>query len=258
MISPHVHIPFSKLSEHLALIREKSLNLELYFAGDMLDSITLSDVRKASELLDHNPSLSFHAPFMDLSPGAVDSLVRGATMKRFNHILDIAGVMHPKAIVCHSGYEKWRYALKPEWWLEMSLLTWRDLNKRAADIGVKLAIENIFEDEPSNLKMLMEHMNSDNFGICFDTGHCNLFSKVRLEDWMEALNPHIIELHLHDNDRSSDQHLPVGDGTFAFGKFFHLLKNRDCIHTIEAHSPDKVMRSMENIACFTGTSAGSS
>ncbi len=257
MISPHVHIPFSKLPEHLDLIKEKSLNLELYFAGDVLDSLTMNDVRKAKDALDYNPSLSFHAPFMDLSPGAVDALVREATMKRFNHILDVAELLQPKAIVCHSGYDKWRYALKPEWWLEMSLLTWQPLNKRASAMGVKLAIENIFETEPSNLKMLMEQMHSDNFGICFDTGHCNLFSKVRIDDWMEALNPYIIELHLHDNDRSSDQHLPVGEGTFDFGKFFHLLKNRDCIHTIEAHAPDKVMRSMQNIARFITTAAGS-
>lgn len=257
MISPHVHIPFNRLSEHIDLIREKSLNLELYFSGEVLDSLTPGDVQKTRELLDHNPSLSFHAPFMDLSPGAVDSLVREATMKRFNQILDVAEVLQPKIIVCHSGYEKWRYALKPAWWLEMSLLTWQPLNMRASDIGVKLAIENIFEDEPSNLKLLMEHMDSDNFGICFDTGHCNLFSKVGLEDWMEALNPHIIELHLHDNDKSSDQHLPVSEGTFDFDKFFKLLKNRDCIHTIEAHSPDKVMRSMENIARLIRIGAGS-
>lgn len=257
MISPHVHIPFSRFSEHIDLIRNQSLNLELYFTGEVLDSLSLNDIRKTRELLDYNPSLSFHAPFMDLSPGAVDSLVREATMKRLNHILDVAEVLQPKAIVCHSGYEKWRYALKPHWWLEMSLLTWLPLNKRASDIGVKLAIENIFEDEPSNLKMLMEHMDSENFGICFDAGHCNLFSKVRLEDWMEALNPYIIELHLHDNDRSSDQHLPVSEGTFDFGKFFHLLKNRDCIYTIEAHSPDEVMRSMKHIARFTKAAAGS-
>jgi sugar phosphate isomerase/epimerase len=257
MISPHVHIPFNKLSEHIDLIREKSLNLEIYFGGDVLDSMTPDDVRKTRELLDYETSLSFHAPFMDLSPGAVDSLVRQATMKRLNHVLDIAEVLRPKAIVCHSGYEKWRYALKVDWWLEKSLLTWRAVNNRASEIGVKIAIENIFEDEPSNLKILMENMNSDNFGICFDTGHFNLFSKVQLEDWMEALNPHIIELHLHDNDRTSDQHLPVSEGTFDFGKFFHLLKNRDCIYTIEAHSPEKVIRSIENMARVTAASTGS-
>jgi sugar phosphate isomerase/epimerase len=257
MNSPHVHIPFNKLSDHAGLIREKSLNLEIYFAGDVLDCITAGDVKRAGDMLDHNPSLSFHAPFMDLSPGAVDSLVREATMKRFNHLLDIAEVLRPKAVVCHSGYEKWRYALKVDWWLEKSLLTWQPLNSRAADLGAMIAIENIFEDEPSNLVMLMKGMNSDNFGICFDTGHFNLFSKVRLEDWMEALNPYIIELHLHDNDRTSDQHLPVSEGTFDFGKLFFLLKRKDCIHTIEAHSPENVLRSMANISRFTAASSGS-
>jgi len=58
-------------------------------------------------------------------------------------------------------------------------LTWQPLNARAAAMGVKIAIENIFEDEPQNLKMLMENMNSENSGICFDTGHFNLFSRCR-------------------------------------------------------------------------------
>jgi sugar phosphate isomerase/epimerase len=251
MTAPHVHIPFDKLFGHLDLIRKHSLNLEIYFSGDVLNTITNAELEKAKKELSHSPSLSFHAPFMDLSPGAVDSLVRDATLKRLNHVLDIAEILQPKAIVCHSGYEKWRYALKVEWWLEKSLLTWHSINDRAASLGVKIAIENIFEDEPSNLKTLMECMNSENFGICFDTGHFNLFSRVRLEDWMEALNPYIIELHLHDNDKTSDQHLPVNEGTFDFGKFFYLLKNKDCIYTIEAHSPEKVMRSMENIFRFT-------
>ncbi len=251
MISPHVHIPFNKLAEHASLLRKRQLNLEIYFSGNDLDTIGSNDIRRAEEILDYAPSLSFHAPFMDISPGAVDSFVREATMKRLNHILDIAGLLKPKIIVCHSGYEKWRYALKMDWWLDQSLLTWQPLNSRAEEIGVKLAIENIFEDEPSNLKVLMENMRSGNFGICFDTGHFNLFSKVRMENWMEALNPYIIELHLHDNDKTSDQHLPVGEGTFDFKKFFFLLRNKDCIHTIEAHTPDKVMRSMVNIDSLT-------
>ena len=257
MIAPHVHIPFNRLSEHLELIRDRCLNLEIYFAGDALDMITSADLRNVHKELNYMPSLSFHAPFMDLSPGAVDSLVRKATLQRLYQMLDIAEILEPKAIVFHSGYEKWRYALKVDWWLEKSLLTWQPVNERAESLGVKIAIENIFEDDPSNLRMLMEEMNSMNFGICFDTGHCNLFSKVRLEDWMEALNPYIIELHLHDNDKTSDQHLPVGDGTFDFGKFFHLLKNKDCIHTIEAHSPEKVIRSMANILLLTKSLPGS-
>ena len=120
-------------------------------------------------------------------------------------------------------------------------------------MGVKIAIENIFEDEPENLTMLMEAMNSANFGLCFDTGHFNLFSKVPLDIWMSSLKTHIIELHLHDNDRTSDQHLPVSEGTFDFKGFFGLLGGRDCIYTLEAHSTQSVLASMKALQVFTGS-----
>ena len=42
--------------------------------------------------------------------------------------------------------------------------------KKAEEIGAKIAIENIFEDEPQNLRLLMEKMGNNSFGICFDSG----------------------------------------------------------------------------------------
>lgn len=254
MIHPHAHIPFDKIQEHIDFIVNNSLNLEIYFSSDVLDAISDQSIFTACEILKHNPSLSIHAPFMDLSPGAVDSKVREATIERFSQVLDISEVLKPKAVVFHSGYEKWKYALNIDLWLEKSLKTWQPLNTRAASIGVKIAIENIFEDEPTNLKLLIEHMNSDNFGICFDTGHFNLFSRVPLDIWIASLKPYIIELHLHDNDKSSDQHLPVSDGTFDFNEFFDLIGKRNCIYTLEAHSPQNVLKSMKSLEVFTGSS----
>ncbi|OGW29513.1 MAG: hypothetical protein A2X59_09420 [Nitrospirae bacterium GWC2_42_7] len=239
------------MPEHLDFIRKNALDLEIYFSSSELDVTTSDKITNLKNSLDHNPSLSIHAPFMDLSPAAVDSKVRIATLERFSHVLDISEILKPKAVVFHSGYEKWKYALNVDLWLEKSLITWTHVNKRASDMGVKIAIENIFEDEPSNLHFLMKEMNSDNFGICFDTGHFNLFSKVPLNDWMDSLNQYIIELHLHDNDKSSDQHLPVGDGTFDFTEFFEMLANKSCLYTIEAHTPENVMKSMERIKKLT-------
>lgn len=255
MQSPHIHIPYHRLSEHLGFIREHRLNLELYFGGAVLDTLTLSGVKEAAGLLDYGPSLSFHAPFMDLSPGAVDSRVREATLARFQQTFDIAAILRPRAIVFHSGYEKWRYGLNMELWLEKSLLTWQPLNRLAAELGTKIAIENIFEEEPSNLKLLAGSMASDNFGICFDTGHFNLFSKIPLEDWMVALKPYIVELHLHDNHGATDEHLPLGEGQFDFRKFFSLLDGHQCIHTLEAHTPEHVRRSIQQHRQFTDTSS---
>lgn len=245
MPSPHIHIPYNRIAEHLGFIRDHKLDLEIYFGSLALDSLSKDDITNLKSLLDYHPSLSLHAPFMDLSPGAVDSKVRMATMERFSHVLDIAEILRPGIVVFHSGYEKWKYALNVDLWLEKSLETWLPVNKKASEIGVKIAIENIFEDEPSNLKLLMEKMNSDNFGVCFDTGHFNLFSKRPIDEWMDSLSLFIIEIHLHDNDRTSDQHVPMGEGTFDFIRFFRLLKRKECLHTIEAHTPEHALKSLE-------------
>lgn len=250
MTHPHVHIPFDRIQEYIDFIIENSLNLEIYFSSAVLDTISDADIIAVRGMLKYDPSVSIHAPFMDLSPGAVDAKVREATIGRFSHLLDISEILRPKAIVFHSGYEKWKYALNIDLWLEKSLMTWQPLNARAALMGTKIAIENIFEEEPANLERLMAGMNSENFGICFDTGHFNIFSKVPLESWISGLKPYIMELHLHDNNGTSDQHLPVSDGTFDFKTFFGLLDDKNCIYTIEAHSPENVLKSMKALKTF--------
>ena len=252
MAGPHVHVPYDKIAENLSFLNTHRPNLEIYFNADVLDAIDDQSVDALSKSLQYTPSLSMHAPFMDLCPGAVDTKVREVTVFRFNQMFQLAQVLKPECIVFHSGYEKWKYGLSTGLWLQKSLETWKPLNEKAQIIGVKIAVENIFEDCPANLRLLMEEMDSGNFGICFDTGHCNLFSKVPLTEWLDSLCPYIIELHLHDNDRSADQHLPIGDGTFDFRELFSVLKsNVTIIHTIEAHSPERVLKSISRLDALT-------
>lgn len=243
----HVHIPCARLEDHIDLLRREGLCPEIYFPSSSLDTLRERDIISLKERLNHCPSLSIHAPFMDLSPGAVDSKVRDITIARFSSILDISEILRPVTIVFHSGYEKWKYAHRIDVWLEGSVKTWPALIKRAEALGTKIAIENIFEDEPSNLLQLMGELHSENFGICFDTGHFNLFSKLPLTEWLDMLGTYIFELHLHDNDRSFDSHLPIGEGNFDFNSLFRKLKDRECIYTIESHTPERVMRSVERL-----------
>ncbi|MEW6585381.1 MAG: sugar phosphate isomerase/epimerase family protein [Nitrospirota bacterium] len=247
MAHPHVHVPYDLIGNHLDFIKLHRVNLEIFFSADVLDTLKQSDVRYLSEQLDYDPSLTIHAPFMDLSPGAVDPRVRTITVERFSQIFDIASVLKPKVIVFHSGYEKWKYALKADLWLENSLLTWKELLKRTAGLEVKIAIENVFEDTPENLRLLMEAVQSDHFGICFDSGHFNLFSKVSLGEWLNQLKPYILELHLHDNRGSADDHLAMGEGSFDFGTLFSILNDCKPIYTIEAHSKEGVLKSIERL-----------
>jgi sugar phosphate isomerase/epimerase len=245
VIKPHVHVPYDTIGDHLSFIRKKQINLEIYFSSQVLDRIDPGSLNALLSQLDYGPSLTIHAPFMDLSPAAVDSKIREITIFRFHQVMDVSDVIKPRCIVFHSGYEKWKYALNVEIWLEKSLETWEEMIGRAAAIGTRIAVENIFEDTPDNLRMLAERMNSQYFGLCFDTGHFNLFSAVSLEEWIHQISPHVIELHLHDNDKTRDAHLSIGRGSFDFKTLFRLLGERnDIIPTIEAHSAPDVIESL--------------
>ncbi|UCG77806.1 MAG: sugar phosphate isomerase/epimerase [Nitrospirota bacterium] len=218
----------------------------MYFNHDSLDIADIGLLEDTFSLLDYKPELSIHAPFIDLSPAAIDDRVREATMYRFDQLLKVAQVLRPGVIVFHSGYEKWKYALEIDIWLEKSLLTWRDILGRCQKLGIKIAIENIFEDTPDNLFLLAGEMGSEDFGLCFDTGHFNLFSSISLDEWIGKTREHIIELHLHDNDGRSDAHGSLGSGSFDFHELFSLLKGRDDIlKTIEAHTPEGALKSLE-------------
>ncbi|MEW6600246.1 MAG: sugar phosphate isomerase/epimerase family protein [Nitrospirota bacterium] len=245
--APHFHIPYEACDKYRPFFRDNQWNLEIYFGSRSFDKIKKSDIVKLKKKLDYGPQLSIHGPFMDLSPGAVDPKVRDITSKRFSRTLDIAEILKPKVIVFHSGYDKWKYDERVDIWLEGCLQTWKPINERASDLGVKIAIENIFEDDPSHLALLSKEMASENFGICFDTGHFNLFSKLTLTEWLGIIKPYVKELHLHDNLKNADEHRAIGDGDFDFATLFKELHGVDCVYTIEAHNMNDAMTSLERL-----------
>lgn len=161
--------------------------------------------------------------------------------------LEAASYFNPRALVLHGGYNRWYFNGNTELWLERSLLTWDTTLKRARELNIPIAVENIFEEEPSTLKKLMTAVNDPLFGICFDPGHFNLFTKVAMSVWVETLGPHILEIHLHDNHAANDDHLPMGEGAINFAELFDLLKQHSLspIYTIEPHCVQGVEKSLD-------------
>lgn len=249
----HFHIPYNKIDEYETDLNAYKLNLEIYFDALTLDSTDPKSVSDRISRLSYTPLLTIHGPFMDLSPGAVDPLIQDITINRYNQSLEIANALGAKRVVFHSGYEKWKYDLKIDVWLQNSLSTWSSIISKALKYGIKLSIENIFEDTPDNIKLLMEEMASENFGVCFDTGHFNIFSSVSLETWLDALQPYINELHIHDNDRTSDQHAAPGEGVFDFETLFKRIHpdNDNIVLTVEAHSKEEVLKALKYFMIVT-------
>jgi sugar phosphate isomerase/epimerase len=249
----HVHIPYSSIRDYLELIRKRQYSLEIYFAASVLGQIDRGDLDRLVESLDWKPSLTVHAPFMDLNPGAVDPMVRAATQMRFKQVLGAAAVLRPRAMVFHAGYDRWRYAGRRDIWLENSMDTWPRVMEQAAKVdGLRVAVENVFDEDPEALRMLIERVDHPSFGFCFDTGHFNLFSRVPLEEWFTQLGKHLVEVHLHDNHGAEDSHWAVGKGTVDFDRFFRLLRQQVAkpVYTLEAHDPADIDPSLETIRAY--------
>src|SRR5450759_281186 len=151
----HIQIPYPMLKDYLEMLRKRRYDLEIYLSSAVLDPIEKQDIEKLVEILDWNPKLTLHAPFMDLNPGAMDPMVRSVTQVRFRQILDVAAILKPRAAVFHAAYDRWRYSGRKDIWLENSLDTWRKVMDVASKIGLRVAVENVFDEEPEALQMLI-------------------------------------------------------------------------------------------------------
>jgi sugar phosphate isomerase/epimerase len=241
------HVPYPQLGQHLPFFLERRLNPEIFFSADALEALLPGELASVAGILQgEGLSCTIHAPFMDLNPGSFERLLREATLHRFDQVLDAAQVLRPEVMVFHPGFDRWRYGEATELWLSHSVVAWQGVLARAREIGTVIAVENIFEEEPATLKALFEKLDDPLLRHCFDVGHWNLFKKVGMEQWFEALGDRIAEVHIHDNCGTRDDHAPPGEGAIDFDLFFSLMERYapGAAYTIEAHSREHLERAL--------------
>jgi sugar phosphate isomerase/epimerase len=241
---------YARLSEKIEHFTRRRVNPEVFFSADTLDCLDLRELAvQADRLKEAGLVPTIHAAFVDLNPGTLDAAIRRVTRLRFEQVFEAASILCPRTIVFHPGYDDLRYGDYRSAWLENSIRFWNELLPRAREINTVIAVENIFEKEPSSLRDLFEAVNDPLFGNCFDVGHWNMFKTVSMEEWFAELGKYVIEAHIHDNHGSTDEHLPLGEGEIDFDLLFSLLKHYapDAVWTIEAHTDERRERALENI-----------
>ena len=245
------HIPFPLLRDtYLPLVLREGINPEIGITFKALDRFHASDFAEVAKALrDAGRTVTIHGPFMDLRPGALDPRIRKVTIDRLKQMFDLAPYFRPRSIVCHPSFDERYYVSTEEEWLQNSVDTWKRFAGVAADMGARIALENIYEREPRQLHRLLTALDSPHIRFCFDTGHFNAFSRAPLEEWLERMGPFIGQLHIHDNRGASDEHLPVGEGNFPFPVLLKYLRDRGQrpIVTVEAHSEKDLWRNVENL-----------
>jgi sugar phosphate isomerase/epimerase len=248
-----VNVPYKMVEKNIERAVGLSIGLEVYLDNHLIEEIDTGHVKELSKKLrDFKIPCTVHAPFMDLSPGGYDRSIRKITRDKLKKSAEVANLLEAQACVCHPGYDKWRFDGNEQLWLDGSVETWEEVLSEARK-ELPIVVENIFEETPATFTALFDYFKEKNLWFCFDSGHFNLFSKVSLNGWLAPLKNRIREMHLHDNHGASDDHLPIGSGSFPFRElkaFLGQTEMKEIIFTVEPHSESTVVDSIKRLKEF--------
>jgi len=113
------------------------------------------------------------------------------------------------------------------------------------DTEIKVGIENsIYPDIalPERIANFLLSVGRKNAGLHLDLGHVNIairqewMPQKNISEYIDALTPEIVEVHLHDNDGCLDQHLLPGEGSADLLSGLKTLKKREYDGTITVES----------------------
>jgi sugar phosphate isomerase/epimerase len=246
-----VHVPFHRLrNDYLPLVIREKLNPEISFNHESLDKFNRDDyLETAKKITDAGLSVTFHAPFLDLRPGAIDPRILQVSRDRLNQVFDLVPCFHPRSVVCHSAFDERYYISAEQKWLENSIETWSHFTRIAEQTDTVIVLENVYETNPCQLVNILSAISSGHLRFCFDAGHHNVFAKSPLDDWAGKLFSYLHQVHVHDNRGATDEHLAIGNGTFPFARLFDMIRERKInpIITIEAHSEKTLWQSLSNM-----------
>jgi len=125
-------------------------------------------------------------------------------------------------------------------YLEQSLRSLEELTGPAAELGVKLGIENrYYPEEIPSLEEIGEFIraaDSEAVGFWYDLGHAAVKGNLGWEEpgeYLKRYEKHLVGLHIHDVIRTRDHKAPLA-GDLDYG-FLGELMERNLVRVLEVH-----------------------
>lgn len=178
---------------------------------------------------------TFHAPFNELFPCAIDPKARELARMRYRQAIALAQGYGAGKVVIHGGYNPMIYY--PCWYREQSVDFWRDFVQELPK-NMEICLENVLEEEPEMLLDILKAVNHPRLRLCLDVGHVNAYSHIPAEDWLRTCAPWITHFHIHNNDGTRDAHSDVMVGTIPMEELLSLADSLCLEATYTLELPD--------------------
>ena len=214
----YVSVPLSTYDELIGAVVEQGFHPEFRMTrADHLARMGEKDFARMREhLREHSRKTFTHGPFFGLDIASLDRCLSEYSADCLLVGLEATRALGGSVMVIHTGYmPQFSRGGRRHWFRN-----WKErmprIVGRAMDLDITLALENTWDDRPEVLLHLAELLPAGAVKFCFDTGHVNVFSRLSVERWWDAIGDRVVAIHLHDNDGLSDDHMAPGRGTFDF------------------------------------------
>ncbi|MBI5001014.1 MAG: sugar phosphate isomerase/epimerase [Euryarchaeota archaeon] len=188
-----------------------------------------------------------HAPFSDLNPASIEPRLQRNSIRYLCRELKLASdagiglaTIHPGTVSPMSSYHR-------EKAVAASIKGLKAISRITSDYGITLTVENMPRGSWAIMHTAEEARRvcgETGLGLCFDIGHAHLSGQTQE---FFGLSDLFINVHVHDNDRSRDQHLTVGDGGADFKGLVRALKGYRGNIIIEARSIESAIESRDGL-----------
>ncbi len=177
---------------------------------------------------------SVHAPLSDINIGSLNPSLREASLNEVLLAIGCCRRMGIDLITVHPGFISPLGQLDRGSVMRETRRSIREIDKAASENGVVAALENMPRmpistcTEPVELLSLLE---GTSLGVCFDIGHAH--TNGNIGDFVKHTS-HFANVHIHDNDGTSDQHLTIGEGKIDFEHVLSAMTSYRRRYVIEA------------------------
>ena len=249
-VSYNIPFPFIPDEMRKTFLHELAVNGAKYV---VLGSGLLPELMARPELPEiigsemRNEGLEFmdaHAPYgphWDI--GAPFESERPARMLRMKLAIELAAFFKVRTMTLHMG--KLHEGMRAEERFANVCRSLEELLPFAESRGVTLCVENGFAylGFPQNLLAVKKEFPTDALGFCFDAGHANMkFApdpekqawEVDEEAFLDAMLPHMVNCHIHDNDGMHDKHDLPGRGCADWERIVSKLKKSPRLQVIQS------------------------
>jgi len=240
MIIGAMNDPKKNVADEIALFGEMGFDyFELTVEAPGAHPDKLAKDRKAIQdaLSSYNFGVLAHMPWY-FSVAHPYSSIQEAISKEFCRAFDTAVLFGAKKATLHSEFmpsgiqERQVHTAK-------TIESIKKLHKEAETRGLELLVEN-FNASSFSIRDFKQLFSEVDMGMTFDVGHAFTSDGEGMENYLAQFKKRVKHVHLHDNDRRADQHLPLGAGKVDVARAVKELKAfYDGTITLEVHSQDR-------------------